>query len=70
MSASCSIEPESRSSERPGRWSLPRSPGLRSCDMAITGTFSSFAIIFRFRVISLISFTRLSPLRVPVISCK
>ena len=70
MSASCSMEPESRSSDRPGRWSLVRSVGRRSWDKAITGTFSSLAITFRFRVISEISLTRLSVRLVPVISCR
>lgn len=36
------------------------SAARESCDRVITGTFISFARIFRFRVISEISFTRLS----------
>ena len=44
--------------------------GTRSWDRAITGTFSSLASTFRFRVISEISLTRLSLFLVPFISCK
>ena len=66
-------EPESRRSDSWGRWLelLPCFSTARDSWLsAMMGTFSSFAMIFRFRVMELISCTRFS-LRWPVvISCK
>ena len=72
MSASCSIEPDSRKSDSCGRLSSRLSTARDSWDSAITGTDNSFAIAFSPWVIMLISSTRLSGL-VPAagrISCR
>src|SRR5947207_2088376 len=45
-SASCSIEPDSRRSERSGRLSVRLSTARDSCERAITGTSRSPAITF------------------------
>jgi hypothetical protein len=60
MSASCSIEPDSRRSDSCGRLSSRCSTARLSCDRAITGTSSSLASCLRPRLISEISWTRLS----------
>ena len=69
-SASCSIEPDSRRSLSIGRLSSRASTARDSCDSATTGTLSSFASVLRPRVISEISWTRLSgrPLPLPRMS--
>ena len=72
MSASCSIDPDSRRSDSIGLCSLRCSAALDSCDSAITGMSSSFANIFSERLISEISCSRL-PIFLfpePCINCK
>ena len=71
MSASCSIEPDSRKSDSFGICGLRDSTLRESCERAITGMFSSRASCFKERDISEISLTRLSPLdERPSMSCK
>ncbi len=65
MSASCSIEPDSRRSDSCGRLSSRCSTARLSWDRPITGTSSSLASCFRPRLISEISWTRLSLLLRP-----
>ena len=60
MSASCSIEPDSRRSDSIGFLSSRCSTARLSCDSAITGRSSSLASCFSPRLISEISWTRLS----------
>ena len=63
MSASCSMEPDSRRSDSIGRF-LPRISTARdSCDSAMTGMSISFASTFRPREISPTSTARLPSLR-------
>ena len=70
MSASCSIAPDSRRSDRMGRWSFRNSGARLSWLRAITGTSSSLAMPLRERDISEISCWRDSALEVPPMSCK
>ena len=71
MSASCSMEPDSRRSASCGRLSSRFSTARESCDRAMTGTFSSLARALRPVVISDTSCTRLSLLvELPVMSCR
>jgi hypothetical protein len=60
MSASCSIEPDSRRSERMGRLSWRCSTARESCDMAMIGTSRSRASTLREREICDTSWTRFS----------
>jgi hypothetical protein len=62
MSASASIEPDSRKSLSMGRLSSRCSTARDNCDSAIMGHFNSRAIDLKARAISLISFTRFSAL--------
>ncbi|CAM5570382.1 hypothetical protein SANTM175S_04161 [Streptomyces antimycoticus] len=52
MSASCSMEPDSRRSETIGFLSVRCSGPRFSCESAITGTSSSLASSLRFRDMS------------------
>ena len=52
MSASCSMAPDSRRSESMGRLLVRLSGPRESWDRQSTGTFSSFAMIFKEREIS------------------
>ena len=61
MSASCSMAPDSRRSDSMGRLSLRLSLARDSWDRQSTGTFSSLAMIFRDREMSLTACWRLSP---------
>ena len=69
ISASCSIEPDSRKSDNIGRLSLRDSKLLFSCDNAMIGISSSLAIILSPRLISLTSWC-LSRFPSPLINCK
>src|SRR3954453_17102070 len=59
-SASCSIEPDSRRSERIGRLSWRCSTARESCDIARIGTSRSRASTLRFREMCDTSFPRFS----------
>src|SRR3546814_3364373 len=65
MSASCSIEPDSRRAESCGRLSSRCSTARLSCESASTGTLRSLASVLSPRLISEISCTRLSLLPRP-----
>ena len=74
-SASCSMAPDSRRSESMGRLSCLDSLARLSWLRQITGTFSSLAMIFIIRLISLTAWVRLSldqlwPLPADCISCR
>ncbi|MNT09506.1 hypothetical protein D3C72_1442920 [compost metagenome] len=72
MSASCSIEPDSRRSESIGRLSVRLSTARLSCESATTGTESSRASCLRPREMAPISAVRLSPFELTpeVMSCR
>ena len=60
MSASCSIEPDSRRSESMGRLSERPSVARESCERTMMGTFNSRASTFSERVISATARVRFS----------
>ena len=71
MSASCSMEPDSRKSASCGRLSSRFSTARESWDRAMIGICNSLASALRPVVICETSCTRLSLLpEVPVISCR
>ena len=61
MSASCSMAPDSRRSESMGRLSSRFSLARESWERQMTGTFSSLAMIFIIREMSLTTCWRFSP---------